>query len=66
MSMTREEAVNVLATLVNSGVLDPELEESLNEIAQNICNDSFVSCEGTPYCEDCIFKNMNGVVENGI
>ena len=66
MSMTREEAVNVLYTLINSGVLDEELEESLGEIAENICDNSFEACDGTPYCEDCIFKKMNGDVENGV
>lgn len=55
--MTREEAVNVLQTLVNSGVIDPELEESLNEISNHICNDDFEDCKGSPYCEGCIFKN---------
>ena len=57
MSMTREEAVNVLYTLVNSGVLDSELEESLTDIATHICNDDFEECKGNPYCEGCIFKN---------
>lgn len=57
MSMTREEAVNVLYTLVNSGVLDEEIEESLGDIANHICNNDFEECKGNPYCEGCIFKN---------
>ena len=57
MSMTREDAVHVLYTLINSGVLDTELEESLNEIATHICNNDFENCKGNPYCENCIFKN---------
>ncbi len=56
MSMTREEAVNVIYTLINSGVLDSELEESLGEIAEHICDNDFEKCEGSPYCEDCVFK----------
>jgi hypothetical protein len=55
--MTREEAVNVLYTLINSGVLDEELEESLGEIATHICNNDFEKCKGNPYCEGCVFKN---------
>ena len=55
--MTREEAVHLLYTLINSGVLDPELEEGLNEIASHICYNDFEKCEGNPYCEGCVFKN---------
>ena len=58
MSMTREEAVTVLYTLVNSGILDSELEESLNDIATHICNDDFEECKGNPYCEGCVFKEL--------
>ena len=54
--MTREEAVHLLYTLINSGVLDPELEDSLNEIANHICHNDFEACGGNPYCEGCVFK----------
>ena len=57
MSMTREEAVNVLYSLINSGVLDEEIEESLGDIANHICNNDFEECKGNPYCQGCIFKN---------
>ena len=55
MSMSREEAKDILYQLINSGILDAELELKLTEIAEHICNDKWVGCVGTEYCEDCKF-----------
>ena len=39
--MTREEAIKTLYKVINSGIIDMELEEELNEIANCIEDDSF-------------------------
>lgn len=51
--MTREEAKKIIYTVINSGVLDMELEKDLVEVANTICEDSFDKCEGSEYCEGC-------------
>jgi len=51
--MTREEAKNIIYTIINSGIIDTELEEALEDVANTICDDSFEKCEGTEYCEGC-------------
>ena len=52
-TMTREEAKAVIETLINSGILDEHVEQSLVEIADHICKDDWEPCIGTVYCEDC-------------
>ncbi len=54
--MTREEAKMILFKLINSGILDDELEEKLSELADHICADDFKDCVGDEYCEGCKFK----------
>ena len=51
--MTREEAVAILQHLMNSGILDAELEAQLCDVAQHLCADDFTPCAGTAYCADC-------------
>jgi len=51
--MTREEAKAIIYTVINSGIIDTELEESLEEVANTICDDSFAKCKGSEYCEGC-------------
>lgn len=46
--MTRYEAKNVIYTVINSGILDFELESDLTEVANCICDDSFEECP--KYC----------------
>lgn len=53
--MTREEAKHVLYQLINSGILDSELEEKLTEVAEHICANDFEGCTGTEYCLECQF-----------
>lgn len=58
MAMTREDAKNTIYQLINSGILDSELEERLTKIANHICEDNFEDCIGTEYCkaEACPFQ----------
>lgn len=35
--MTREEAVNILSHLINSGILDEKFEGKLKEIIDSLC-----------------------------
>ena len=44
MTMTRREAVETLYQIINSGIIDYELEEQLVEVANCIEDDSF-ECE---------------------
>jgi hypothetical protein len=43
--MTRREAVNVIYSLINSGVLCDDINEQLNEVANCICYEGFDKCE---------------------
>ena len=54
--MTREEAKMTIYEIINSGIIDTELEEELTEIANCICEDNFDKCEGSEYCEGCSFR----------
>lgn len=51
--MTREEAVQLLFQLTNSGILSEELEEQLGDLANRICQNHFEKCIGNDYCGDC-------------
>ena len=55
--MTRYEAKMAMLEVINSGILDRELEEDLNEVVSCICGDSFEAClvECLRYCkrEEC-------------
>lgn len=42
--MTRFEAVHLLYDLINSGILDPELEDGLSQAAAGLCGDGFDPC----------------------
>lgn len=53
--MTREDANKILYELINSGILDEELEAKLVEITKHICADDFEKCVGTEYCDGCEF-----------
>ena len=63
--MTRKEATNIIYKVINSGIIDTELEDELTIVCNNICNDEFEKCEiderckhGLPnYCEGCKFIN---------
>lgn len=56
--MTRREASEMLYKIINSGIIDGDLEEQLQDIAENICGDCFEECDGdgfdSCYCEGCI------------
>ena len=43
--MTRQEAIQTIYKVINSGIIDMELEEELTEIANCIEDDSFESDE---------------------
>lgn len=53
--MSREEAKQIIYQLINSGILETELENKLTEIAEHICADDFEACKGTEYCNECRF-----------
>ena len=59
--MTRQEAKEVIYKVINSGIIDMELEEELTEVANHICDGNFEKCNGDEfdscYCEGC--KNLN-------
>lgn len=56
--MTRARAIVTLYKIINSGLIDIDLEETLTEIANCICYDDFEECEGeTNSCEGCIREN---------
>ena len=55
MVVTRKDAVETLHKLINSGILDMELELKLGEIAEHICANDFEACDGDPDCEGCMF-----------
>lgn len=56
--MTRQEASEVLYTIIDSGIVDDRLEEQLRDIANAICGDRFDECDSdgfvSCYCEGCI------------
>lgn len=43
--MTRREAVCLLYQVINSGILDADIESSLSDVAECICEDGFEECE---------------------
>lgn len=55
--MTRYEARDVIYSIINSGIVDEDLEDELTEIASCICENSFKECddECLQYCklDDC-------------
>lgn len=51
--MTREDAKKIIYTVINSGILDMELEKDLEMVANTICEDSFDKCDGSGYCDGC-------------
>lgn len=57
--MTRGEAVKTIYRIINSDILDFELECELVEICNCICDDSFQECKAdsdcSEYCEGCTF-----------
>lgn len=55
--MTREEAKDILYQLINSGILDEELQANLEELAEHICQNDFEECVGNEYCkaDECQF-----------
>ena len=62
--MTRQKAQQTIYQIINSGIIDMDLENELNEIANHICDDKWEKCENDPqwkynypnYCEGC--KNL--------
>lgn len=69
--MTRKEAVEAVYKVINSGIVDANLEETLTEVCNNICADSFDKCKidercksGYPnYCEGCRYQDEQSVKE---
>lgn len=52
--MDRITAVDAIRRIVKSGILDTELEETLSEVAEHICDGAWEDCETmNPYCEGC-------------
>lgn len=54
--MTRKEAVEAIYKVINSGILDLELENKLVEACNNICSDEWEECkseECSEHCEGC-------------
>lgn len=51
--MSRKQAIQILYTLINSGILSEELENELTDLVNVICHGEFDDCEYSPRCEDC-------------
>jgi hypothetical protein len=51
--MTRFEAMNVIYAVINSGIIEEELEEDLVEVVNCICDNKFEICpkEYLRYCK---------------
>lgn len=61
--MTRKEAVSAICEVINSGIIDSELETQLTEACTCICEDDWDDCKASEcneYCEDCIFRENYG------
>lgn len=57
--MTRQEAVSAIYEVINSGIIDTELENRLTEACRNICSDEWEDCKKeqcSEYCDGCDFK----------
>lgn len=69
--MTRREAQQVIYEVINSGIIDTELTEALEEVCNHICDDGFEQCKvdercksGYPnYCEGCKYQDEQSVKE---
>lgn len=58
--MTRQEAIQAIYKVINSGILDLELEEELTEVCNHICANSFEPCESEEcdcHCYGCRFNS---------
>ena len=59
--MTRREAYETLYEIINSGILDLNIESKLTTICNSICNDDWedCNCDDVPmyYCHGCDFLN---------
>lgn len=62
--MTRPEAVNTIYEIINSGILDMDLEERLTTVAEKICTEDWEECTelcteyGVP-CKGCPFEKQD-------
>lgn len=69
--MTRREAKETIYEVINSGIIDKDLEERLTEVCNCICDNSFDKCKiderckhGYPnYCEGCDYQDEQSVKE---
>lgn len=61
--MTRTEARAVIYKVVNSGILDIDLEGDLTEVANHICDDGWENCTVQTYqfeCVECKHSDIGG------
>lgn len=57
--MTRKEAVEAIYKVINSGIIDIELEEELTDVCEHICSGEYEQCDSEEcdcYCEGCRFN----------
>lgn len=59
--MTRQEAIEAIYDVINSGIIDSELEEDLTEVCNHICADDFdkCQCDESGDCCECKFIICN-------
>ena len=65
--MTRKEATEVIYKIINSGIIDGDLEDKLTEVCNCICDNEWEKCKIDPrcesgypnYCENCEFLDEN-------
>lgn len=67
--MTRKEATEAIYTIINSQCIDRDLADTLTEVCNCICDDSWDKCQiderckqGYPnYCEGCGYQDEQSV-----
>jgi hypothetical protein len=54
--MTRYDASKILYDIINSGIISEGLEEYLQELSNNICENRFEPCpkECVHFCDGCV------------
>lgn len=58
--MTRKEAVETIYKVINSGIIDIELEEELTDVCNHICSGNFENCEIEECDCDCYGCRFSG------
>lgn len=58
--MTRKEANEIIYKVINSGIIDIELEEELTDVCEHICSGEYEQCDSEECDCDCDGCRFNG------